>query len=95
MGEPGAYDELFEKLSDATKRSPREAAALDFAERMAVAHDTMDDAFMKKMRKCFTDAEIIELGLITGAFISLGRLHRALDVAPMEDGAHAAFRGKC
>ena len=71
--------------------------ALDFAERMAIAHDSMDDAFMKNMRETFEgredgDAEIIELGLVTGAFISLGRLHRAFDVAPMEDGAHAAFR---
>tara|TARA_Y100001934_G_C12368591_1_gene784987 strand:+ start:328 stop:516 length:189 start_codon:yes stop_codon:yes gene_type:complete len=62
---------------------------------MAVAHDTIEDEFMRKLRECFTDAEIIELGLITGAFISLGRLHRALDVASMEDGAHATFRGKC
>ncbi len=52
----------------------------------------MDDAFLENLRKYFTDAEIIELGLVTGAFITLGRLHRALDVAPMEDGAHAAFR---
>jgi len=59
---------------------------------MAIAHNTMDDAFMKNLREYFTDAEIIELGLVTGAFISLGRLHRALDVAPMEEGAHAAFR---
>tara|TARA_B100000686_G_C16590015_1_gene862814 strand:- start:672 stop:860 length:189 start_codon:yes stop_codon:yes gene_type:complete len=59
---------------------------------MANAHHTMDDAFLENLRKYFTDAEIIELGLVTGAFITLGRLHRALDVAPMEDGAHAAFR---
>ena len=49
---------------------------------------------MENLRVSFTDAEIIELGLVTGAFISLGRLHRAFGVAPMEDGAHAAFRGK-
>lgn len=61
---------------------------------MAVAHDTMDDAFMINFRTLFTDAEIIELGLVTGAFIALGRLHRALDIAPMEDGAHGAFRNE-
>ncbi len=61
---------------------------------MAIAHDTMDEAFMSGMRDQFTDAEIIELGLVTGAFIALGRLHRALDIAPMEDGAHAAFRSE-
>ena len=59
---------------------------------MAIAHDTMDEAFMIGIRDNFTDAEIIELGLVTGAFIALGRLHRALDIAPMKDGAHSAFR---
>jgi alkylhydroperoxidase family enzyme len=68
--------------------------ALDFAERMAIAHDTMDDAFMTNVRTLFSDAEIIELGLVTGAFIALGRLNRALDIAPMKDGAHSAFRSE-
>ena len=61
---------------------------------MATAHDTMDAEFMINLRNHFTDAEIIELGLVTGAFIALGRLHRALDIAPMEDGAHSEFRNK-
>ncbi len=52
----------------------------------------MDDAYMAGLRAQFTDAEIVELGLATGAFLALGRLHRAFDIAPMEDGAHAAFR---
>jgi len=85
---------LFAKLAGDADRTQREAAALDFAERFAVAHDSLDDEFMAGMRAHFTDAEIIELGLVTGAFLALGRLHRALDIAPMEDGAHAAFRGE-
>ncbi len=72
--------------------APRERAAVDFAEKLAIAHDSMDEAFMVYMREYFSDAEIIELGLVTGAFIALGRLHRAFDIAPMEDGAHGAFR---
>ena len=38
---------------------------------------------MTEMRRHFTDAELVELGLITGAFIMLGRLHRTFGVAPM------------
>ena len=93
-GEPGEYDRLFAKLAGEAECTPREAAALDFAERFAIAHDSMDEPFMAGMRTHFTDAEIIELGLVTGAFLALGRLHRALDIAPMEDGAHAAFRNE-
>jgi hypothetical protein len=32
---------------------------------------------MTRMRAHFTDAELVELGLIAGAFIMLGRLPRA------------------
>ena len=84
---------LLAKLAGEAERTPREAAALDFAERLAVAHDSMDDAYMAGLRAHFTDAEIVELGLATAAFLALGRLHRAFDIAPMEDGAHGAFGG--
>ena len=43
---------------------------------------------MARMRTHFTDAELVELGLITGAFIMLGRLHRTFGVAPMGPGSH-------
>jgi hypothetical protein len=43
---------------------------------------------MTRLRARFIDAEIIELGLITGAFIMLGRLHRAFGVAPMGADSH-------
>jgi alkylhydroperoxidase family enzyme len=83
---------MFAKLAGEVEMTPRESAAVDFAERLATVHDSMDEAFMRALRGHFTDAEIIELGLVTGAFITLGRLHRAFDIAPMEEGAHAAFR---
>jgi hypothetical protein len=51
----------------------------------------MDDAFMARMREVFGDAELVELGLVTGAFIVLGRLHRAFGVAPMDPKTHAAL----
>lgn len=59
-----------------------------FAEKLAVSHTAIDDAFMTRMRAHFTDAELVELGLITGAFIMLGRLHRTFGVAPMGPLSH-------
>lgn len=44
---------------------------------------------MAALRAHFTDAEIVELGLVTGAFIMLGRLHRAFGIAPMTPATHA------
>lgn len=46
---------------------------------------------MTRMRAHFTDAELVELGLITGAFIMLGRLHRTFGVAPMGPRSHAVL----
>ncbi|HKC08442.1 MAG TPA: hypothetical protein VKJ67_16330 [Methylomirabilota bacterium] len=69
----------------------RERAALAFAEKLAVNHTTIDDAFMTGMRAHFTDAELVELGLITGAFIMLGRLHRTFGVPPMGPRSHAVL----
>ena len=69
----------------------RERAALAFAEKLAANHTTIDEAFMTGMRRHFTDAELVELGLITGAFIMLGRLHRTFGVAPMGPRSHAVL----
>jgi len=77
------------KLAGAAPRSPREAAALDFAERLAADHTSLDEPAMAALREHFTDAEIVELGLVTGAFIMLGRLHRAFGIAPMTPATHA------
>jgi hypothetical protein len=48
---------------------------------------------MARMRRTFSDAELVELGLVTGAFIVLGRLHRAFGVAPMGPRSHAVLAG--
>jgi alkylhydroperoxidase family enzyme len=85
------YADLLPKLAGTSPLSAREEAALDFAGRLATSHTEIDDRFMKRMREHFTDAEMVELGLITGAFIMLGRLHRAFGVAPMGPRSHAVL----
>ncbi len=49
---------------------------------------------MARMRDAFDDAELVELGLVAAAFITLGRLHRAFDVAPMGPRSHAVLAGE-
>jgi len=68
--------------------------ALEFAEKLAADHTKIDDAFMARIRELFTDAELVELGLVTAAFIMLGRLHRTFGVAPMSPESHRALRGE-
>lgn len=69
----------------------RERLALDFAVRLATEHESIDDERMARLGEVFTPGEIVELGLVIGAFIMLGRLHRAFGIAPMTAETHAAL----
>jgi alkylhydroperoxidase family enzyme len=54
--------------------APRDALAVRFAERLATDFRTADAAFLAELRAQFSDAEIAELGMMIGQYISLGRL---------------------
>ena len=84
---------MLPKLDGRQPLDAREAAALEFAVALATAHTSIDDRFMARLRDVFEPAELVELGLITGAFIMLGRLHRTFGVAPMGPRSHAVLAG--
>ncbi|MBI1728343.1 MAG: hypothetical protein HYR50_13865 [Candidatus Rokubacteria bacterium] len=75
-------EEMVAALADFEKGdfTPRETLALRFATLMAQDHRKLDDAFFSGLREQFSDAEIIELGMVTGQFIGFGRLIAALDL---------------
>ncbi len=58
----------------------REQLCAEFAELFAVDHLAMDEAFWTRLRAAFTDAEIVELGISVGMWVSQGRLNQVLDV---------------
>jgi len=58
----------------------RERIAIEFAERMATNHTSIDDDFFRRMRAQFTDAEIVEIGMAAGQYIGFGRLLMVLDL---------------
>ena len=64
-----------------------------FAERLAQGHTTIDAGLIAALRRHFTDAEVVELGLVTGAFLILGRLHRAFGIAEMPAATHRLLDG--
>ena len=79
----GVTDEIVMALADfanASQFSAREKLALHFAERMALNHHAIDDDFFRSLRREFTAAEILELGMLTGLFIGYGRLLSILDL---------------
>ncbi|MBL6690621.1 MAG: carboxymuconolactone decarboxylase family protein [Pseudomonadales bacterium] len=56
--------------------------ALKYADKMALDHHSMDEAFFDRLREHFDDAQIVELGMMIGQFIGFGRLLAALDLEP-------------
>ena len=60
--------------------SVRERLAVEYAERFAIDHTSIDDRFMERMRSAFTDAEIFDLTVCLSAFLGLGRTLRALGI---------------
>ncbi len=42
----------------------------------------MDDAFFERLHEQFSDAQIVELGMMIGQFIGFGRLLAVLDLEP-------------
>ena len=60
--------------------SRRERLALELAERMALEHASLGDAFFRDLRAHFSDPEIVELGMAIGQYIGFGRLLMVLDL---------------
>ncbi|HSF06519.1 MAG TPA: hypothetical protein VLG10_12075 [Methylomirabilota bacterium] len=63
--------------------SPRERAALTFAELMATDHLKIDDAVFAELRRHFSEAEIVELGVATALFVGFGRFNAILGIDPV------------
>jgi alkylhydroperoxidase family enzyme len=77
-------DEFYARVgTDWDGFSEREGLASEFAQRFALDHLGMDDAFWSRLHAAFTDDELVDLGLCVGAWIAFGRLNRVFDV----DGA--------
>lgn len=60
--------------------SPREKAALRYADQMYVDHHAVDDARWADLRAHFTDDELFELSWAIVEFIALGKMISVLGV---------------
>jgi alkylhydroperoxidase family enzyme len=60
--------------------SDRERLAIEYAERYAMDHLSMDDAFWDRMHAHYSDDEIVDLSLCVGWLIASGRLNRVLEI---------------
>jgi alkylhydroperoxidase family enzyme len=60
--------------------TPRERAAIELAEAMALTHHDIDDDFVRGLKKHFSDAEMLELMMMAGQYIGLGRMLAVLQL---------------
>lgn len=63
-----------EKPAEADNLTEAEKAAIDYGERFATNHLSIDDAVYDNLRKHFSEEQIVELGMTVAFFVGFGRL---------------------
>ena len=78
----GATEDLYEHVDDRDddRYTPRERLAIEFAERFALDHQGIDDAFFARLRAEFSDGELVDLSVRCAAFLGLGRVLAVLGI---------------
>jgi alkylhydroperoxidase family enzyme len=69
-----------ERPAEAENLDEREKLAIEFGERFATNHLSIDDAFFDRLKLEFSEAEIIELMLHCALYVGMGRLAALLDM---------------
>ena len=80
----GLTDELYNlvhQYATTDAFTAREKLAIEFAEKFAFDHTSIDDAMFSRMKVHFTDTEILELSVTVGFCVGIGRAFHVLDVA--------------
>lgn len=79
----GVTEDFYQHVGDvhaANGYSPAERLAIEYAERFALDHQNIDDAFFDRLHACFDDAEILDLTICLATFLGLGRMLRVLGI---------------
>lgn len=69
-----------EKPAEAPDLTDAEKAALAYADAFATDHLAVNDATFERLRKHFTEAQIVELGMTIAFFVGFGRLAATWDM---------------
>lgn len=73
-------------LNEGSLLAPREKAALEYADLFKSGDDQIDSgAVYEKLRRHFSEEEIIELGMLCAQTVGVGRLVRSLSIVSWEE----------
>src|SRR5215831_5408130 len=73
------YEHVAEYHTD-DRYSAQERLAVEYAERFALDHTNIDDAFFARLREQFDDAEILDLTICIATFVAFGRMMHVLGI---------------
>ena len=60
--------------------SERDQLAIEYAERFALDHHSIDETFFTRLRAAYTDAEVLDLTVCIGGWLALGRTLHVLGI---------------
>ena len=63
-----------------THFSAADRVAIEFAERFATESSAIDDELFARLHRHFTDAEIVDLTLVAGKYLAMGRFMQVFDL---------------
>ena len=84
----GADEPFYTEVTDwrsAASLSARERAAAEFAERFALNHLAMDDAYWHGLRELFGEDELADLTICCGMWLGMGRVLAVVGVPAPEE----------
>ena len=81
--EAGVSDEMYAHVADWRSwpgYSERQRLAIEYAERFAADHRSIDDELFARLRALFADDEVLDLTLCCAVFVGLGRTLEVLQI---------------
>jgi len=79
----GMTEELYSRVREwrtYPAYAPEERLAIEYAERFAEDHFSIDDDFMARLREHFSDREVLALTVDIAYFLGIGRLTQVLEL---------------
>lgn len=80
----GITDEQYDNVADYATYpayTDRQRLAIEYAERYLSDHESLGEEFFARLRRCFDDAEILDLTMCIGVYLAIGRTMAVLRVA--------------
>jgi alkylhydroperoxidase family enzyme len=68
------------KYREREEYSEREKLAIEYAEKFAIDHLSIDDHFFERLKARYSDKEIVELSVSIATFLGFGKMIKVLDL---------------